>query len=167
MLSAKVLLLLFLASGTTSYFYGKKIHEGLPALKQSLASEEKKLNNLNRDARVLAGSLTPDEGPVNMNQAMTDTILALMRNRVAYGVHVASISPHKGMGTGTSNDISKMVEPVPNTKVQSVRLNLRGSYKSYEAFEAYLAEVRKLPTAIVHLKVDGNTFEMGVRVYGN
>lgn len=167
-MSAKVLLVLFLALGTTSFIYGKRIHEANPGLKVKLAAEEKKLVQLERDAKILASSLTPDAELVKLEPAITNTVLAIMRNRVSYGVTISTIAPQKiGIGSGSASELAKMAEPIPGSKVQSVRLNMRGSYASYDGFSQYLSELRRFPASIVHLKVEGNTFEMGLRVYGN
>jgi hypothetical protein len=167
-LSAKVLILLFIGIAGTSVFYGKKYHEEIPTLKGQLSKSQKTLLDLEKDGQALQQHLTPDATRVQLQDALSNTLLALMDNRVRYGVNVGNIAPHKSAGTnGGVSEFSQLSETVPGTAIPSVRLNIRGTYKGFEGLTGYLAELRKQPLAIVYLKVTGNTFELGLRVYGN
>lgn len=98
---------------------------------------------------------------------MSDTLLAVMDNRVRYGISVGTIAPHKPSTGSSLAEFTQLADNVPGSTVPSVRINIRGTYRGLEGFNGYLAELRKLPLAIAYLKVEGTTFELGLRVYGN
>lgn len=167
MLSAKVLILLFLGIGATSVYYGKTTHEQLQGLKGKVAKQEKKAKELLRDAKFMEENLQPDEKNIVLNEALADAVLSVMRNRLQYNITVGSITPHKNTGNSAVAPLEKLAEQVPGTKLKSIRFNLRGTYKDYTGLVGYLAELRKQPVAINYLKVEGENFELGIRVYGN
>jgi hypothetical protein len=167
-LSAKVLILLFIGIAGTSVFYGKNFHQEVPGLKNQLAKAEKVLVDLEKDGRVLQQNLTPDSSRIELTNALSNALLAIMDNRVRYGIYVGSIAPHKNaVGNTSVAEFSQLAEVVPGSTVPSVRMNIRGTYRGLAGLTSYLAELRKQPLAIVYLKVAGNTFELGLRVYGN
>lgn len=167
-MSAKLLILLFIGIGATSAFYGKKIHQELPVLKGQLSKAEKTLVELEKDGSALEMHLTKDATLIPLSTALSDALLSVMDNRVRYGIYVGNIAPHKSAaGNASVAEFSQLSENVPGSSVPSVRMNIRGTYRGFEGLTGYLAELRKQPAAIVYLKVDGNAFELGLRVYGN
>lgn len=167
-LSAKVLILLFIGIAATSAFYGKKIYQEIPALKGQLSKSEKTLVELDKDGQALEQHLTPDAARIPLTNALSNALLSVMDNRVRYGIYVGNIAPHKSAaGNASVAEFSQLSENVPGSSVPSVRMNIRGTYRGLEGLIGYLAELRKQPAAIVYLKVDGNAFELGLRVYGN
>lgn len=167
-LSAKILILLFIGIAATSAFYGKKIYQEIPSLKSQLSKSEKSIVELEKDSQSLERYLKPDAARIPLNTALSNALLSVMDNRVRYGIYVGNIAPHKSAG-GNANaaEFSQLSENVPGSSVPSVRINIRGTYRGLDGLIGYLAELRKQPAAIVYLKVDGNAFELGLRVYGN
>jgi hypothetical protein len=167
-LSAKLLILLFTGIAATSAFYGKKIYQEIPVIKGKLLKAEKTIAGLEKDGQTLQANLTQDATPVPLNTALSNAILSVMDNRIRYGIYVGNIAPHKsGAGNAGMADFSQLSEKVPGSSVQSVRMNIRGTYRSLAGLTGYLAELRKQPAAIVYLKVNGDAFDLGLRVYGS
>lgn len=101
-----------------------------------------------------------------MERTFSDNLLFLMKGQLAYGVSLSSVVANKQTGQANVTDAAALAEPVPNTPLRSIRLNVRGTYESYSGLLNYLAALRQRPVAIVHLKVEDKNFEMGVRIYG-
>jgi hypothetical protein len=112
-------------------------------------------------------SLDPDADSPTLSSALSETLIEIMKDRTEYGVTVSSVLPQKSTGGAGSAPLSKLQDPVPSTKVNSVRVNVRGSYTDYEGFLHYIQAVRKLPVSVVYMKIDGQGFLLGLRVYGN
>jgi hypothetical protein len=166
-LPAKVLIVLFIGIAGTSAFYGKKVQQDVPALAGQLKTAEKALGDLEKGSKTLEQYLKPDAARITLANAMSATLLAVMDNRIRYGINVGTIAPHKPSTGSTVAEFSQLADNVPGSTVPSVRIDIRGSYRGLEDLAGYLAELRKLPLAISYLKVEGNTFELGIRVYGN
>jgi hypothetical protein len=166
-LPAKVLILLFIGIAGTSAFYGKKLHQDIPALAGQLSTAEKALADLEKDSETLESHLTPDAAHITLNGAMSSTLLAVMDNRVRYGISIGTITPHKPATGAPTAEFSQLADNVPGSTVPSVRIDIRGMYRGLEGLNGYLSELRKLPLAISYLKVEGTSFEVGIRVYGN
>jgi hypothetical protein len=166
-LPAKVLILLFIGIAGTSAFYGKKIHQEVPAMAGQLKTAEKALGDLEKDSRTLEEHLVADKSRITLTSAMSDALLAVMDNRIRYGISVGTIAPHKPSQGAPVTDFAQLSDNVPGSTVPSVRIDIRGTYRGLEGLNGYLAELRKLSLAIAYLKVEGNTFELGIRVYGN
>lgn len=166
-MSAKVLLLLFIGIAATSAFYGKKSYQEIPILKGQVEKNRKTLVDLEKDGQALQAELRPDAAKIDMNVALSDVLLALMDNRIRYGINVGNIASHKAAaGNAAVAEFSQLAEVVPGSTIPSVRLNVRGTYRGYDGLTGYLNELRKHPAAIVYLKVEGSTFDLGLRVYG-
>lgn len=132
-----------------------------------LKASEKTLKDLENDSRTLEEHLTADGSHITLTGAMSDALLAVMDNRVRYGISVGTIAPHKPATGSVAADFAQLADNIPNSTVPSVRVDIRGTYRGLEGLNSYLAELRKQPVAIAYLKVEANTFELGIRVYGN
>lgn len=137
----------------------------------SLKAAEKKHQGLDKASAIsnkaITTSLAPDGIPVVLNDQFSDLLIRIMNKRVEHGVTIATVIPHKNQGISAVTDTSKIKEQVPGTSVSSIRLNIKGAYSTYEGLGNYIKDLRTMPVSIVHLKVQGNNFELGVRVYGN
>lgn len=137
-------------------------------MRGQLAEAEKTLIDLEKNGRVLLQNLNRDPSRVQLTTALSDTLLAIMDNRIRYGIYVGNLAPHKtASGNSSVADFSQLSEDVPGVSVPSVRMNIRGTYRGFAGLTGYLAELRKQPLAIVYLKIGGNSFDLGLRVYGN
>lgn len=165
--SARIVVLLCLALGTTSWLYGQRVHTDL----QDLQSQESSLTSSSREAetaaRQMSQTLVSDSQSLTLSAALSDTLIEVMKDRTEYGVTVSSVLPHKNTGSAGAASLSKLQDPVPSTKVNSVRVNVRGAYSDYEGFLHYIQALRKLPVSVVYMKIDGKNFQLGLRIYGN
>ncbi len=64
------------------------------------------------------------------------------------------------------SQVSSLAEAVPNSTLHSVKVNITGTYETYPGLMAYLAELQKHPAALVRLKVQEQSFEVSLRIYG-
>lgn len=165
--SARIVVLLCLALGTTSWLYGQRVHAGLEDLQSQASSLASSTKEAEAAQRQMFGSLDPDSDSPTLSAALSETLIEIMKDRTEYGVTVSSVLPQKSTGGAGSAPLSKLQDPVPSTKVNSVRVNVRGSYTDYEGFLHYIQAVRKLPVSVVYMKIDGQGFLLGLRVYGN
>ena len=164
--SARIVVLLCLALGTTSWLYGKRVHQDL----EDVQSQEESLVSTTKDAeaasRMMTQMLRPDAASPTLSAALSDTLIEIMKDRIEYGVTVSSVLPHKNTGGAGAAQLSKLQDPVPSTAVGTVRVNVRGTYSDYDGFLRYIQAIRKLPVAVTYLKIDGLTFLLGLRIYG-
>ncbi len=93
-------------------------------------------------------------------------MLDVFNKRVEHGVLIATASPAKAGGGGMSQ-LSSLAEDVPGSTLKSVKVNITGTYQTYPGLLAYLKGLQKQPVAIVHLKVQEQSFEAAIRVYGS
>jgi hypothetical protein len=114
----------------------------------------------------LAETLTPDARAFPLNKTVSEVILHLMNNRVPHGVQISTAAPAKLASSGSFSRLDNLSEPIKGTTVKSVRINLSGTYSTYQGLLRYLDTLSEFPVAIVRLKVQEQSFELAVRVYG-
>lgn len=117
--------------------------------------------------RVLSEELTPDEREVLLQPNFTELTLAIMNLRTVHGIEIGAIAPGKLSMNSSEHSLETLSETVPGSQVRSIKLNINGRYITYQSFREYLAELEKFPVAIVSLNMREDTFELGIRVYGN
>lgn len=121
-----------------------------------------------QDAQLeLAKSQRPDAARVSLDAAVSATMLEVFNQRVAHEVTIAYATPAKLSAGGSVSKLDSLSEDVPGTSIKSVRINVSGSYATYQGLLGYLKSLEALPVAIVRLKVQDQSFEVGLRVYGN
>ncbi len=113
----------------------------------------------------LGDKLKPDVKTVALADELSSVILDIFNKRLSTGVTVSTASPGKVGGAGAAT-LDSLAEMVPGTNVQSVRVDVRGSYSDYKGFLAYIDALKAHQLSIVHLKVKDQSFELGLRVYG-
>jgi len=115
---------------------------------------------------VLSSSLKPDDKVLNLSEAVSAVMLEVFNRRVEHGVSIASAAPAK-MGGGTMNQLSTLADDVPNSALKAVKVNITGTYDTYPGLVAYLTALQQLPVSVVRLKVQEQSFEASLRVYGS
>ncbi|MBC8738469.1 hypothetical protein F6X40_16970 [Paraburkholderia sp. UCT31] len=166
--SAKTLILLCLALGTTSVIYGNRLQSQVADLTAKRQHAEQQERSVTHAYEELAATMNPaDTERVVLDTQISETLIEVMKNRLEYDVTVGTISTAKRAGASGMSRTDLLKEKVPTTGVQSIRVNVRGSYNDFDGFTHYLKALRTLPLAIVALKVEGKNFELGLRVYGN
>lgn len=130
-----------------------------------------KMNAQKRDAEKASNELTEtlkqDAQHVVLDKALSEVMLAVLNNRVKYGVTVSYTTPAKLSGGTAMSKLDALSEDVPGTNVRSVRINVSGTYETYQGLLGYLASLKDLPVAVVRLRVQEQAFEVALRVYGN
>jgi hypothetical protein len=137
--------------------------------KDKLKGDSRKLElaNSRLQAEVhAAAELNGGEASLPIDEAFSRTLIGVRQESGAYGVTVGAITPHKKTGGSGLTNLTAMTEHVPGTKVNSTRLNVRGSYTDYEGFARYLSSLGKYPLSVVYLKVSDKNYELGLRIYG-
>ena len=137
----------------------------------SLNDAVRKMENQKKDAEKareeLSQALQADKAHLTLNQALSEVMLSVLNNRVQHGIVVSFTAPAKLAGGGAVTKLDTLVEDVPGTNVQSIRINISGSYETYQGLMGYVESFKTLPTAVVRLKVQDQSFELALRVYGN
>lgn len=113
----------------------------------------------------LTAELTPDALDIPLEKNVSNVMLDVLNSRLRHGITLDSSSPNK-QGVGGFNKVQDLSEKVPNSSLYSLRVNLRGSYKTYAGLMNYLKELQVHPAAIVRLKVQEKSFEASIRIYG-
>ncbi len=162
---AKVLLALCLVTASTSVHFGMKWSAQVASQDSSLKSARANTEKSKSAFDSLSQSLQPDAKVLSLDSALAAVMLEAFNRRVEHGVSVASANPAK-VGGGSMNQLSTLAEDVPNSSLKSVKVNLTGTYETYPGLMAYLTDLQKLPVAVVRLKVQEQSFEASLRVYG-
>ena len=163
---AKLLLALSIAIFLTSVYFGNKWSVDAAGLGASVAKTQQSVKEMTNASNVLGDSLQPDEVHVALEQALSEVMLTVFNERVLHGVSVSLVSPSRlTAGSGMAR-LDTLAERVPGTNVRSVRVNLTGTYATYQGLLSYMQEMENLPVAIVRLKIQDQSFEMSLRVYG-
>lgn len=165
-LLAKLAIALSLIIGTTSGYYANKSRESMTVTKSSIAkltSDDKQLKAAHATAETVLTQRAPTP---KLDTTLSSLLVAVMKERLATGVNVSSLVPSKNVLAAEAASFEKMAESLDGSPLKSVRLNIRGTYQSYEGFLQYVSRLRELPVAVVFLKVEANSFELGVRAYG-
>lgn len=113
----------------------------------------------------LRSSLTPSEETFPLDKTVSEVILTLFNNRTEHGVNVANLVPERST-TGDMVGIDELSEEVPGMSIRTVKVNITGTYDYYTGLVDYLGKLQKLPVAITRLKVQDNTFEASIRIFG-
>lgn len=122
------------------------------ALKQPLA-----------DAETL---LTTTGAAPSLETTVSGLLVSVMSQRVEHGITVASMTAAKDSAGNEPAPIANLSDKAGSSELKSARFNLQGYYTSYEGFMAYLDVLRTMPVAVVQLRVEGNSFQVGLRAYG-
>jgi len=131
---------------------------------RKMESQKKEADNAREE---LSAILKADTEHMSLNQTVSAVMLGVLNNRVQHGITVAFTTPAKLSGGASITKLDSLAEDVPGTNVQSVRINLSGTYETYQGLLGYLESFKALPVAVVRLKVQDQTFEVAIRVYGN
>lgn len=137
-----------------------RANSSVSSAKQSAVASERAYKEL---SEVLTEAYSSD---TSLQTRMSNLVLDIYNNRIANGVTVSTATPSKLGAAGMVSSVDSLAEVVPGTNVQSIRINVKGSYLNYQGLLNYVASFQRHPVSIVHLKVEGDTFHLGVRLYG-
>lgn len=163
---AKLAILLSLIIGTTSAFYAHKTKGTIAVTKTAITKLENDVRELKKSRTVAQDLLQHQAEAPTLDTAITNLLVAVMRERLENGISVASVLPAKNVLASESATFDKLADSLDGTTLKSARFNVRGNYTSYEGFLNYVAKLRELPVAVVYMKVEANSFEVGLRAYG-
>lgn len=163
---AKPLLVLSTAIALTSFYFGDQWSKANTASQAQIKRLVVQQDESRRAYEELSELLVQDKEEIQFTKAFADTTLAVMNLRVIHGVTINYMRPGKLGSGGGEQSLDQMSDPVPNSDLRSIRINLSGTYITYDSFRDYLKEIEKLPVSVVSLNVTGSNFELGLRIYG-
>jgi hypothetical protein len=143
---------------------GLQLQRKTQALKTSLIPIKKEVD-ATKKALGAAEGLTAGTPAVALEELMPKVMLELFNQRAAHGVSLSMVTALKG-GTGQVLEVRNLAEPIGDTSVKSVSIKVTGTYKYYTELMDYLKQIQKMPVAVSRLRVQDNTFEMTLRVFG-
>lgn len=136
------------------------------AAKMSITKLEGEVRTLKK-SQIAAQEVLQHQAPaLKLDTSVTGLLVAVMHERLENGITVASVLPSKSVQASESASLEKFADTLDGTELKSARFNVRGNYASYEGLLSYVAKLRELPVAVVYMKVEANTFELGLRAYG-
>lgn len=150
----------------TSAHFGKDWHSKARASSSSYTKTMAEAQKTRETLTALQQELRPDDATMSLDATLSSVMLEVFNKRVEHGVLIATASPAKAGGGGMSQ-LSNLAEDVPGSTLKSVKVNITGTYQTYPGLLAYLKGLQKQPVAIVHLKVQEQSFEAAIRVYGS
>ncbi|WP_146039481.1 hypothetical protein [Variovorax sp. WDL1] len=165
--TAKLLLVALVAIAATSGYYVKQWSQEAESAKSRLASVQRAAKEAERAHQELSSQLTPDTSSKSLQDAVTAVMLDVYNRRLPHAVTVASVAPGKFAASGSMSPLDTLTEVIPGTKVQSMRVNIRGTYSDYLGLLRYIKDMQAHPLSVVHLKVQDQAYELGLRVYGD
>jgi len=165
LLNAKSVLFLSLAITLSSAYFGQRANVKAAQLKNQAASAETEAAKAALVVDELRAVLTKDSTPQPLERAIGRALTTIYNARTTHGVSVSQLSPGKLSGMAAT-PLLDLAEEVPGTPLQSVKVNLTGSYQTYSGLLEYLDTVQQGPVALSRLLVQGNTFEASLRVFG-
>lgn len=151
---------------STSGYFGKKWTDEGRALKGSLTKMNKEMADAKASLTILSEKLTPDAKTLSLGSAVSATMLDAFNLRVPDGITLTGMAPGKQGGGTDMRQLTQISDDVPGTSLKSVKVNLTGTYKTYEGLMAYLEALQKGPVAVSHLKVQEQSFEASLRIFG-
>lgn len=110
--------------------------------------------------------LTQTSEPATLDTVMAGLLVDISRMRLENGITVSAVNPGVNIATTGASPVGALAKKLEASDVQSARVNVRGTYDSYEGLLTYVEQVRKHSVAVVFLKIEGQTFELGLRAYG-
>ena len=162
---AKALLALCLLIVLTSVHFGRAWHLQVKSLTASLEKTHAEHAKSEKSLLSLASVLTPDLKTMPLDSAVSAVMLEVFNKRVEHGVAIASATPAK-VGGGGMNQLSALAEDVPGSTLKSVKVNITGTYQTYPGLIEYLQNLQESPVAVIRLKVQDQSFEAAIRIFG-
>lgn len=114
----------------------------------------------------LQEELVPDIHEHRLDEVLAAVMVSAQNARVEKGISLASVTPDRAAGGSQMADIGQMAEVVPGSALKTVKVNMTGTYQTYKEFLEYLVDLKRHPLSIVRLKVEENSFELSIRIYG-
>jgi hypothetical protein len=150
---------------STSVYFGSQWASSARGLEAKNTQTRSKLQSEQALLEQLRESLTPSEAEYPLENTTSEVILLLLNNRTEYGVNLANVVPERST-SGDMVGIDELSEEVPGMSIKTVKVNITGTYDYYTGLVDYLNNLQKMPVAITRLKVQDNTFEASIRIFG-
>ena len=100
-----------------------------------------------------------------LTETVPTLMLAVFNERAAHGISLSLAAPEKG-GSTTMPAIKALAEDVQGTSLKSFGIKIAGTYKSFDDLQQYLQLLSATPAAVQRLKIQEQSFEATLRVYG-
>ena len=165
MLNAKTLSVLCVLIALTSGYFGKQFHEKAASTTRLAQAARADADKARQAFDELTAELTPDQTTLSLQKAMGITLLDIYNAQPTHGVSISAVSPGKP-GSAAVTDVATLAEKVPSTSVDSIKVNVIGTYTTYEGLLDYVQRLQAGQAAVTRLKVADRTFELSLRVYG-
>lgn len=162
---AKALLILCLLISAASFKLYFSWSEQETAARESLKGLNASVAKLNRSEQLVRELAANSQSTLRVDEALAKSMLEVYNNRVNFGISLSLVAPGKSGNNGMT-DIGQLTEDVPGTQLKNVKVNLTGAYTSYPELIGYLDSIRKHQGAVVHLKIQENSFETSIRIFG-
>jgi hypothetical protein len=159
-----LVLLLSVAIAGTSAWYGHGLHKKVTAAKTKLSSVKTKEAQQKKESQELVALLTEQNEPDTLYAAVSYALLSLQAMQDTHRISLGSITAGKSSGRGKT--LADSSEKLGSANLNAIRLLVKGTYKEYEGLTGFIETVRTMPVTITHIKVDRNSFELGLRIYG-
>jgi hypothetical protein len=163
---AKLVILLSVGIGATSALYADKTKAKVLVAKQNSAKLEKEVRDTGTAKNELSRILTKNVSAQRLDAVVATLMVRILAERLSTGITIGSMSPGKQVSTSGTATFDQLADPLDGTDIRTVRLNVRGSYETYEGLLQYVSKLRELPVSVVQLKIEARQFEIGVRAYG-
>lgn len=164
-MNAKAVLVVCLLIASTSAYLGSDFHAKARSASTQAMTAKKDAQQASETLVALQEVLKQDTAPQPLERVSSQALLNIYNMRTAHGVNVNQLSPGK-LGASVDTPVTELAEDVPGSSLKSVKVNLTGTYTSYFGLLNYIKALQTGPVALTRLKVQDNSFEMSVRVYG-
>lgn len=164
-MNAKTLTVACVLIALTSGYFGQKFHAQAAATSRQAAAAKADANKARTAYDELQQMLTADASTLTLDRAVSKALLDVYNLRTGAGVGVSSVSPGRP-GAAAVADLATLSEKVPGTSLDSLKVNVIGTYTTYEGLLAYVKQLQEGQVALTHLKVADRAFELSLRIYG-
>lgn len=164
-MNAKTLTVACVLIALTSGYFGQKLHAQAAATTRQAVAAKSDAEKARVAYDELQQVLKPDASTLTLDKAVSKALLDVYNLRAGAGVSVASVAPGRP-GAAAVTDLATLSEKVPGTALDSLKVNIIGTYTTYEGLLAYVKQLQEGQVALTRLKVADRAFELSLRVYG-
>ena len=164
--TAKLLLTVLAVIALTNGYLARQWRAEVAVAQGDVSKAQSNEREAQRAFAEMRDVLKPDAQTLPLQQAVSVVVLDVFNQRVPNGVTVSSATPGRLSISGAVAGLDSLAENVPKSSVRSVRVNIKGTYTTYQGFLEYVKALQAHQVSIVSLKVLDQGFELGVRVFG-
>lgn len=163
--AAQLLLTLSIAIAGISAWKGLEWRRASESLERQLATARNAERQARQQTAALAEILSGEESPLPLTDTLIDLIATLNDRQLENRIELGPLAVNGAIG-GTVRELIELAQPVPNSDLYTLTIEVRGTYREYLGLRRYLEQVLSLPVAATHLSVTGRTFQLNVKLFG-